>query len=265
VRVPSTSKYRAALQEIGAQITPLQLSLLEAHYLAPHHTASSEEIALAAGKPWQVTNAHYGRLGTNLRRVLGLPLRAGEQQSTILAFFERPTETFSFCRWIMHPPLAKAIREVGWFGAEDAGTQPLNAQLDNRSAREGQKRRRLNIHRARESSLRRAKIEAFRREHQGRIFCEVPGCGFDFEVVYGDLGRGFAEVHHLKPLAELDSPVYTTLGDLAVVCANCHRMIHRNSDCRALETITPILNSQSRGPFAVSRRTTRELPQAKRS
>jgi predicted HNH restriction endonuclease len=25
------------------------------------------------------------------------------------------------------------------------------------------------------------------------------GCGFDFEAADGDLGRGFAEVHHLKP------------------------------------------------------------------
>jgi predicted HNH restriction endonuclease len=239
MRVPSASRYRAALKKIRAQITPLQWRLLEAHYLAPNHTASSGEIALAAGKPWQVTGLHYGRLGTHLRRALGQPLASGEQQSTILAFFEPPNERFQFYRWIMHASLAAAIRKLGWFGADDVGTHPVNAQLENSTAIEGSKQQRLSIHRQREISLRRAKLDAFRREHHGRLFCEVPGCGFDFEIMYGHLGRGFAEVHHLRPLAELDGPISTALTDLAVVCANCHRMIHRDNDCRALETIIP--------------------------
>jgi 5-methylcytosine-specific restriction protein A len=60
----------------------------------------------------------------------------------------------------------------------------------------------------------------------GRLECEV--CGFDFESVYGELGHGFAECHHTVPLSELDSAGSTRLSDLAVVCANCHRMIHRS-------------------------------------
>jgi predicted HNH restriction endonuclease len=245
MRVPSASKYRTALKQIRARITPLQWRLLEAHYLAPDHTASSQEIALAAGKPWQVTNRHYGGLAKNLRRSLGQPLAtSGEQQSTILAFFEPPNEYSRFWRWAMHAPLAAAIRELGWFGAGDVGTDSFNAQPDGLTAVEGQQQRRLVIHRQRETSLRRAKLDAFRREHDGRLICEVPGCGFDFQKVYGELGSGFAELHHLRPLSELDQPISTTLADLAVVCANCHRMIHRHNGCRALETI--ILDQTSR-------------------
>ena len=239
MRVPSAIRYQAALEQIRAQITPLQWRLLETHYLAPDHTASSQEIALAAGKPWPVTNLHYGRLGTNLRRALRQPLVSGEQQSTILAFFEPPNERFRLYRWVMHSSLATAIRGLGWFNAEDTGTHPLNAQLDPRSAVEGKQQRMLVIHRQREMSLRRAKLDAFRREHDGRLFCEAPGCGFNFEMVYGELGSGFAEVHHLTPLSERGQPVSTTLADLAVVCANCHRMIHRNNGCRALEALIP--------------------------
>ena len=243
MRVPSASRYRAALKQIRAQITPLQWRLLEAHYLAPDHTASSEEIAFASGKPWQVANAHYGRLGTNLRRALSQPRDRGEQQSTILAFFEPPNESFRFWRWVMHSSLATAIRDLGWFGAEDVGTHPFNGPPDNWSALEGEQQSTLEIHRHREISLRRAKLDAFRREHNGRLFCQVPGCGFDFEMVYGELGTGFAEVHHLRPLGELCQPFSTTLADLAVVCANCHRMIHRNNACRPLEGIIPTSTS----------------------
>lgn len=53
-------------------------------------------------------------------------------------------------------------------------------------------------------------------------------CDFDFGAVYGAWGHGFCEVHHLAPLAEGGEERTTNpLRDLAVLCANCHRMIHR--------------------------------------
>lgn len=56
-------------------------------------------------------------------------------------------------------------------------------------------------------------------------------CGFDFEEVYGEIGKRFIEVHHVKPLHKLDEEVVVNPEtDLVCVCANCHRMIHRNSN-----------------------------------
>lgn len=34
------------------------------------------------------------------------------------------------------------------------------------------------------------------------------------------------QVHHKKQLALQDKPTVTTIHDLAVVCANCHSIIH---------------------------------------
>jgi 5-methylcytosine-specific restriction protein A len=62
----------------------------------------------------------------------------------------------------------------------------------------------------------------------GRLACEV--CSFDFAEVYGELGFGFAECHHLIPLSELDMEKTVRLSDLAIVCANCHRMLHRRDE-----------------------------------
>ncbi len=59
----------------------------------------------------------------------------------------------------------------------------------------------------------------------GSLACEV--CGFDFKTHYGDLGEGFCEVHHWRPLATFDRPSITRLEDLAIVCSNCHRILHR--------------------------------------
>ena len=104
-------------------------------------------------------------------------------------------------------------------------------------AMEGQSSLRLVKHRARERALRDARIRAT--EAAGALRCEAPGCGFDFAEKYGELGRGYAHVHHRRPLATMDGPTEVTLDDLAIVCANCHAMIHRGGECRALDTLIP--------------------------
>lgn len=55
------------------------------------------------------------------------------------------------------------------------------------------------------------------------------GCNFSFESVYGAVGRNYIEAHHLVPLHALsgEGPVLTNpQTDFAVLCANCHKMIH---------------------------------------
>lgn len=59
--------------------------------------------------------------------------------------------------------------------------------------------------------------------------CQI--CGFDFEEMYGFLGAGFIEVHHVKPLHLQDEEsIIDPATDLVCVCANCHRMLHRKRD-----------------------------------
>lgn len=56
-------------------------------------------------------------------------------------------------------------------------------------------------------------------------------CGFDFQSKYGAIGFQFIEAHHLTPLAELKGQRLTLdpKRDFTVLCANCHRMIHRTA------------------------------------
>lgn len=98
---------------------------------------------------------------------------------------------------------------------------------------EGEIRSRISLHRKRERAARDAKIEQVLKQENGRLLCEVPGCGFDFVSVYGEAGRGYAHVHHKLPLANLPPEGgKVRLVDLAIVCANCHAMIHRGGGCR---------------------------------
>ncbi len=108
--------------------------------------------------------------------------------------------------------------------------------LDAKTAQEGELRYRMAAHRVRERSFRDLKIRDVLRR-KGRLRCEVKGCGFDFHQAYGDLGRGFAVVHHLEQLATRKGASRTRLADLAIVCANCHAMIHLGQQNRKLESL----------------------------
>lgn len=59
--------------------------------------------------------------------------------------------------------------------------------------------------------------------------CKCVVCGFDFEAVYGAVGSGYIEVHHLKPISLTDDEHEVTADDLVPLCANCHAMVHRRS------------------------------------
>lgn len=73
----------------------------------------------------------------------------------------------------------------------------------------------------------RSKFLAAEAKSRDKYRCRV--CGLRFEDRYGQVGRGFAEAHHVVPLSHLKGTVKTEVDDLVTVCANCHRMLHRMS------------------------------------
>lgn len=74
--------------------------------------------------------------------------------------------------------------------------------------------------------------------------CKV--CSFDYEATYGELGEGFIEVHHLKPLSSVKGThTVNPITDLVVLCANCHRMLHRHhSRVLTLEDLKRIIETR---------------------
>jgi 5-methylcytosine-specific restriction protein A len=105
---------------------------------------------------------------------------------------------------------------------------------------EGQASKLFILHRRREAKLRKRKLEDALRLNQGRLVCEVPNCEFDFAERYGELGIGYAQLHHKEPLSNAPRQGRKiTLKELAVACANCHAMIHKGGQCRPLDTLIP--------------------------
>lgn len=103
---------------------------------------------------------------------------------------------------------------------------------------EGRVLTRVHQLRERNAGAVRKKKDAVLRE-TGTLACEV--CGFDFFAFYGEAGQGFIECHHTIPVSELTSGSKTKLSDLALVCSNCHRILHRSRPWLSISQLKEII------------------------
>jgi len=76
-------------------------------------------------------------------------------------------------------------------------------------------------------------------DHYG-LECAI--CGFNFETVYGELGRGFIHVHHVVDIAEVGGKYKIDyVEDLIPVCPNCHAMLHKKKPAYKISELKNLL------------------------
>ena len=76
--------------------------------------------------------------------------------------------------------------------------------------------------------------------------CKCSVCGLDFEKVYGEIGKGFIHIHHIKPISEIGKNYQIDQKkDLIPVCPNCHAMLHRNNPPYSIEELKEIMSNVS--------------------
>ncbi len=163
----------------------------------------------------------------------GKPTKGGHQTVRMTQAFVEDYES-------MHRA-ATALRSLERFTDESGEDSPLNADAgpgELAQATEGRVIERIVTRRERKRAMRRAKVDEFRRRH-GRLFCEL--CDFDFTRAYGPHGNGYIEVHHRVPL-HASGEVTTTVADLIMLCANCHRMIHHRSPWKTPEELRALID-----------------------
>lgn len=108
-----------------------------------------------------------------------------------------------------------------------------NLEYEN-SFSEGKEREAIKKHIWRERSPAVINICKTRAMENGKLHCEC--CDFDFHKFYGTIGFDFIECHHILPIAS-GGERKTRPEDLALVCSNCHRMLHRKKDDGKYHTI----------------------------
>lgn len=145
----------------------------------------------------------------------------GEQLIWAGRFAAELSKTETFRRYWPEEQALWIIAGICWIGPTPE--KPARVPPSQQSFPEGDKKQRWHEYRERNSKvIQSAKQQAYDRDPWLR--CEA--CGFSFVKYYGEHGEDFIEAHHKIPIATLKPGSRTRVEDIALLCANCHRMIH---------------------------------------
>ena len=108
---------------------------------------------------------------------------------------------------------------------EDIDQTYIPIEYDKNNTPEGIAKYRWHLYRERNKYLvNEKKSQALKLNRELR--CEA--CGTTMTELYGAIGKDYIECHHILPLSQYGKAGgVTRLDDLALVCPNCHSMLHQ--------------------------------------
>lgn len=112
--------------------------------------------------------------------------------------------------------------------------------------KEGRILTRLHSYRERDPKVAKAAKALFKAKHS-RLFCEC--CGFEPASFYGERGENRIQAHHKTAVEQLLPDSITTPADLAMVCPNCHDIIHAKRPWLDVEELKQILVASGKHHF----------------
>jgi putative restriction endonuclease len=180
--------------------------------------------------------AHCADIAAQVLRVASPPFPADPQQSVSARLQERCSDYKAYKQkqdWFEKDAGSGRWRFRTTPAAAVSRRSTLNEERADYEADEGHLVLHFHFERHRDRLLI-AKFKAYMKDPR----CEA--CGMNFAEFYGDVGAGYIEAHHKTPVALLQEGTKTTINDLAGLCANCHRIIHKNQPM-TVEQLTAIL------------------------
>ncbi len=99
-----------------------------------------------------------------------------------------------------------------------------------------------------EGAVRKVTVNAYERNPEARRQCishygaRCSICGFDFFEVYGEVGKDFVHVHHLKQISEVgETYKIDPINDLRPICPNCHAILHKQKPPYTIDEVKGFL------------------------
>ena len=134
----------------------------------------------------------------------------------------------------------------GWSRLPTRIYTELTPEDEESSFPEGSIKYRQHRVRERDSEIVRKAKKMWSSTPSGQLACCV--CGFDFTRTYGNQGVDYIEAHHQVPVSALgeNNETKTKISDLAPVCSNCHRMLHRGPKLLSIKELMLVVSENSR-------------------
>lgn len=199
------------------------IDIFQALYSFEEHKAPGSQIGMLLGftgkTPSSAINLEIGRYAKRIAEHYEIEFteRSADKLKYWDLFFNGWSEE-PFFIWQLRSELKEALEETGLTGRQQYPEEIPIAEENNLT--EGFKKTVLVNTYERNPIARRQCIEHW------KPICSV--CEFDFEMKYGDLGKGFIHVHHLIPISEIGLTYQVDpINDLRPVCPNCHSMLHK--------------------------------------
>lgn len=223
----STEKWAELLND-STIFTEKDIDLIHALY---HRKDSKEKASVLAKllgeKSHSVLNLQVGRLSKriiNKNPNINYPKRErGIIRYWHIPFWGEDAEMRGHYYWQLRPELKEAFKQHFIESSDDEFVMPQ--ELSNKE-----------IESLVEGAKKQITVNVYERNTRARQLCiEKYGyqccvCDFNFEEYYGEVGKGFIEVHHLIPLSEVRKEYEVDpVNDLRPLCSNCHVMIHRGN------------------------------------
>ncbi len=188
-----------------------------------------------------VLNLQIGRLGKRIINKLPDVKFPTRKNGTIrywhIPFYGEDAEIKGQYYWELRPELKEAFERL-----LNTATPSTEIEENSLIAEEIPRQHSKDLF---EGAKKQITVNAYERNPKARSLClQIYGCkccvcGFDFKEFYGDIGIGYIEVHHIKPLNEISEEyIVNPINDLRPICPNCHSMLHKaNTSIDTLKSI----------------------------
>ena len=95
-----------------------------------------------------------------------------------------------------------------------------------------------------EGASQKVSVNTYERNTEARAKCiehygyKCQACSFDFQYVYGAIGKNYIHVHHVIPLSEVKKTYKVDpVKDLIPLCPNCHAIVHQTQPVLTVEQL----------------------------
>lgn len=184
--------------------------------------------------PQSPINLEIGKYAKRIAKHFDIDIAEREKQEwKFWDLFFDGWEDGSFYMWVLKPEIVKVLESCKLTGVEVIPEEiPIEESAD---LFEGAKKT--------------VTINAYERNPRARSLCIKHWgticviCGFDFEEIYGEIGKGYIHVHHIVPISQVGNMYQIDpISDLRPVCPNCHAMIHAKIPSLTIEDVKKLIN-----------------------
>jgi len=219
---------------------PEDLAVFQAIYSFDGHKAYASQVGKILGVkaklPASPINLQIGRFAKRIAKKYDINFTVRQNQKfKFWDIFFNGWEEGRFWVWQLKTNLKEALEETNLTGVSQYSDEIPTEYLDKLS--EGAKRTIV--------------VNSYERNRQAIELCKkhfgtnCSICGFDFELEYGEIGKGYIHVHHLTPVSEIGKEYeIDPIKDLRPVCPNCHSMLHRNRNTLTIDELKAYYNDK---------------------